>query len=121
MSLYFNAGLMPTPSQEYVTWIDEILSNVVGGNSRASPRASVFRGGIRIPTPSRSFVVEPPLRSFFLLSRAVASLSQKRCHRGHVRRLPEVHRRRTSAPASPTRSVCAPSAAAKFSPLREPA
>ena len=33
------------------------------------PLGHPFSGGIRIPTPSRSFVVGPPPRSFFLLSR----------------------------------------------------
>ena len=76
-----------------------------GREFQSAPSVIRFQGGIRIPTLSRSFVVGPPLRSFFLLSRVVASLSRKR---SHVRRLPEVHRRRTVALASPTRSVCAP-------------
>ena len=76
-----------------------------GREFQSVPSIIRFQGGIRIPTLSRSFVVGPPLRSFFLLSQMVASLSHRR---SHVRRLPEVHRRRTAALASRARSVCAP-------------
>ena len=100
---------------------DRDIVKCCGREFLSVPSRIRFQGGVRVPTPSRSFVVGLPLKSLFLLSRVMTSFSQKRRHRGHVRRLPEVLRRRTSAPASPTRSVCAPSAAARFSPLREPA